>query len=180
MHMILMTRGVNTEFERWKKFMETQMFLWKRKHLLKDEMGNFIKDKDGKNIINSNGEYMKVQGVLRPIQLFEYIFPDKSPILQNGKEVGEIDNVIPVLAMMGNLHQNVNNLRKEVKGPSWILRKSMNLKPIPKMPEALTKLDRTQITDKFVPMEGMAVYPVGIKEDVFGVNENYGSEQEML
>lgn len=180
MHIILMVRGINDQFERWKKFMETQMWLWKRYPILQDKFGNFIKDKDGNNISSSQPIYNEVQGALRPIQFFEYVFPETSPVMQNGKEVGEISNIVPVLAMMGNLHKNVNDLRPEAKTASWFVRKSMKLDPIPQIPEEIKKLDRTQITEKMVPMEGMAVYPLGIKKDVVQEYTNYGTKQEGL
>ena len=42
----------------------------------------------------------------------------------------------------------------------------MKLKPIPKIPEEIASQPREMITGRFVPMDAMAVYPLGIREDV--------------
>lgn len=171
MHLLLMTRGVIDKFEVWKKFMETQMFWWKRT-----------------NLKTNKDEYSKVQGVLRPIQLFEYVFPETShvPVAAdkdgNPTKVVERDNLKEVLAMM-NL-QNAFPLRPEVSSYAWLLRKMVGFKPIPK--ETINDIkgkDRSMITHRFVVDDntGMAVYPLGIKKDVtqdfnFENGESYHQE----
>ena len=77
---IFLVRGTNQSFEVWKKFMETQMFIWKRQRLLRDEKGNFIPDGIDENgnekFKRGNEELTKVQGALRPMQIFEYTVPE--------------------------------------------------------------------------------------------------------
>lgn len=168
MHLILMTRGINQSFEVWKKFMETQMFNWKRKNLQVCECGQALVGHDDKvcklHKFTPREEFTKVQGALRPIQLFEYVFPQES--LQE------------VLAMM-ELHKNYNNLRPEMAKVAWILRRAMGASKIPDMPD-LQKKDSFEITQKYVPMHGMAVYPIGIKKDNIQEYPEYGYKQEGL
>jgi hypothetical protein len=148
--MILMTRGINRSFEEWKKFMETQLFNFKQVPILRDAQGNHLKNPDG---TTQYGPEMitRVQGALRPIQLFEYVFPQES--------LGE------VLAM-----QNIQNcfpLRPEVSSWAWIIRKMMGAKKIPQeFLDTIKNKQSWEITSKYVPMMGQAVYPLGIKEDV--------------
>ena len=151
--MLLMTRGINQSFEVWKMFMQSQMFDFRQQPLLKDDKGNFIEDGVDEN---GNKKYKRgpqtmtrVQGALRPIQLFEYVFPEES--LQE------------VLAMM-NQHKQYNHMRPEVNNYAWILRKMTRFKKIPDMPE-LQKKEAWEITQKYVPPQGVGVYPLGIKED---------------
>ena len=97
MHFVILTRGAPEQVDVWKKFMETQMFNWKRKPLLKDDKGNFIPDgvdeKGNPKFKRGNDEFTRVQGALRPISFYEYVFPEEC--------LGE------VLAMM-NIHKAQN------------------------------------------------------------------------
>jgi len=150
MHLILMTRGIQQSRDLWKKFMETQMFKFPQTPLMPDGLGGFMKDKDGNFIRAEKPLPNLVQGALRPIELWEYVFPDQS--LQE------------VLAMQGL--QNSFPLRPEVNNYAWIVRKLMGAKPIPK--DVLNDIKGKkswEITKKNVPMAGMAVYPLGIKLD---------------
>lgn len=149
MHLILMTRGIQQSRDLWRKFMETQWFDWKRQPILKDDNNNFLRNPDG-SLKRGADQFSRVQGALRPIELWEYVFPQES--LQE------------VLAMM-NMHKSYNNLRPEVKNYAWILRKLTGAKKIPDMPE-LQKKEPWEITQKSIPMNGMCAYPIGIREDV--------------
>lgn len=193
MHVILMTRGLQQSRDIWKTFMQAQWFWFRQKPIAKYEQdiiaedgktiihkkGDFIKnpdgtykhvaaryaedvlDKDGKTVLHKKGDIIynedgtekelitltKVQGALRPFELWEYVIPQES--LQE------------VLAMQ-NAHQHP--LRKDIQAVAWGLRKLMGAKKIPDMPD-LAKKEYWQVTDKFIPMAGMAVYPIGIRED---------------
>lgn len=184
MHLILMTRGINDSFERWKKFMETQWFLWARYPMLKDKDGKYIPDG-----IDENGfpkfkvgeiQPSRIQGSLRPIQLFEYVFPKDGIRMVNGKpEVAPNTNFYEALAMM-NCH-SCFPLRKEISLPGWALRKMMGAKPIPQeILDAVKDKKREEITEKFVPMDGHAVYPIGIRDDSTHDYQEYGYRQEGL
>lgn len=165
-----MTRGISHSRDMWKKFMETQMFNFRQKPLLKDAQGNFIPDgvdANGQPKYKSGEETIaRVQGALRPIELWEYVFPQES--LQE------------VLAMM-EMHKTYDKLRPEVQNYAWIMRKLTGAKKIPDMPE-LKKKESWEVTQKHIPMLGMCAYPLGIKEDnvqdyIFG---NDGFHQEGL
>lgn len=129
--------------------METQMFHWKRKPILKDANNMFLKDEDG---IYKKGpdEFTLVQGALRPIEFWEYVFPE--------------ERFAEVLAMQ-NL-QGAFPLRPEVNNWAWIMRKLLRAKKIPNdLINEIKDKQSWQITQKFIPMGGMAVYPIGWKPD---------------
>ena len=148
MHLILLTRGIQQQVDLWKMYMQTQMFNWKRQPLLRDKDGKFIKNEDG-TYKRGAEEFTKVQGALRPIQLYEYIFPKEC---------------LPEVLGMMDLHKQ-GELRPEMKKVAWLLRKGMGAKPMPDIPEIKDK-EIYQITNKFVPTNAVATYPIGIREDI--------------
>lgn len=169
MHVFLMTRGIKQSRDLWVKFMETQMFHWKRRPVLKDANNNFLKNPDGTYQLGKE-EFTKLQGALRPIEFWEYVIPQ--------------ERLAETLAMM-NCHKCFP-LRPEVNNWAWILRKLLHAKKIPQdLINEIKDKEPYQITDKYVPMMGMAVYPLGIREDqthVYtwdeGKKEAVGYEQE--
>ena len=152
MHLILLTRGINQEVEIWKTFMQSQMFWWKRQPLVKDEKGQYIPDgtnEDGTVKYKRGAEQTtRVQGVLRPIQLWEYVIPEEC---------------LPELLAAMNL-QNTGKLRPEVNKVAWMLRKGMGAKPVPQFPEIVGKTTE-QLTSRFIPHNAVATYPIGVKYD---------------
>lgn len=161
-----MTRGINQNFELWKKYMETMWFNFRQTPLLKDDKGNYLKDEKG-DYVHGKEQIARVQGALRPLQLFEYVFPQES--LQE------------VLAMI-NMHKSYNELRPEVTKYGWMMRKITGYKKIPDMPD-LKKKEAWEVTSKYVPMFGMAVYPLGIREDIvqdYTFPDGQGFHQEGL
>ena len=162
MHLIFLTRGINNSFKQWKSFMECQWFDFRQKPILKDDKGNFLKNPDGTYQYGPE-TIVKVQGSLRPIQLFEYVFPEES--LQE------------VLAM-NECHKDYNELRPEINLIAWSLRKMMGAKKIPDMPD-LKKKERWEITQKYTPHQGVAIYPIGMRTDIkkdFIFKDPYGTE----
>ena len=164
MHLVLLTRGAPEQVDIWKKFMETQMFDWKRRPLLRDDKGNFIKKEDG-TYERGPDVFTRVQGALRPIQFYEYVFPEEC--------------LPEVLAMM-NIHKAESlKLRPEVATPAWFIRKIMKLKPVPVIPE-LQGEETYQLTNKWVPTTTVATYPIGIRSDFkkdFIFNMGDGTQQ---
>lgn len=170
---VCMTRGVEAQFEQWKKFMGSQMFPWKRKNLKVCKCGHPPEEHDEKEgckikkcpclKFEPREEIMRVAGTLRPIQLFEYVIP--------------ADGIPTFLTMQGTLPTSFLHgakLRKETELIGWAIRKGMGLKKMPtyskeEFDEALKNCYQ------YVPMDGMAVYPLGIKEDKFGPID-FGSE----
>jgi len=144
MHLILLTRGILSQMEDWKALMRAQRFPWKRKNLKTGEEEQDV-----------------VQGALRPIQIWEYVFPEES-----------LNDVLGNLQIEGPIE------RPEIKSISWALRKMLKLKQIPKMPEGGYKVSgytplgtingkpMAPIPANNMYMQGVAVYPIGIKEDI--------------
>lgn len=143
MHLVLMTRGILRQVEELKSLLQAQRFPWKRKNLKngKEEMGI-------------------VQGALRPIQFWEYVFPEE-----------HLDNVLGAMQIKGPIQ------RPEIKNVSWMLRKMLKLEQIPTNDSIMTTGYTPAGTlngEKFptVPVhnmivDGVAVYPIGIKKDPF-------------
>jgi hypothetical protein len=150
MHFVFAARGILHGMEMYQKFLETQMFPFSQLPILKDEKGNFLKNEDGTyKHADKPLDGIKVQGALRPIQLYEYIFPEEC--------------LPQVLAMMG-LNKDYDNMRPEMTPISWTLRKMLHLQKIPDMPD-VKKKEAWEITQDIIPYLGVAVYPIGIKKD---------------
>lgn len=163
MHVILATRGILRSTEEWQDFMRAQMWKWLRWPVLKDEKtGEFLKNPDGTYKL---GEPIltKVQGALRPIQLWEYVIPEKGVKFVDGKIV-ETDNLPEAFAMMNE--RKPWQTRPDMVVPLWILRKAFGAEKIPEMP-ILQEKEPHMITEKFVPSNGngVAVYAAGIRKD---------------
>lgn len=140
-----MTRGILRQVEELKSLLQAQRFAWKRKNLKtgKEEMG-------------------LVQGALRPIQFWEYVFPEEA-----------LDDVLGALQITGPI------VRPEIKNVSWMLRKMLKLEPIPKKEAKDMKVTGYRpggtLNDEPFPVipvhnmvvDGVAVYPMGIKKDPF-------------
>jgi len=180
--MILMTRGIQHCHDIWKTYMQTQWFLWGRQRLLQDDKGNFLKNPDG-SFQRGELEPTKVQGALRPIQLWEYVFPkDGIQFVKDKAEIVPNKNFYEVLAML-NQHQKYQNMRPELSLSGWILRKLMGAKKVPNIPDDIKKKEDYMITDKHIPMDGMSTYPIGVREDVMAdivFPGNVGYYQESL
>lgn len=138
-----MTRGILRQVEEFKSLLQAQRFAWKRK-----------------NLTTGKEEIMTVQGALRPIQLWEYVFPEEA--LQD---------------VLGALQITHPTDRKEIKNVSWFMRKMLRLDQIPtqKMEDFKVTGYRPQgtLNGEQMPVipvhqmfvDGVAVYPIGIKKD---------------
>lgn len=140
MHLVFMTRGIDKQVQELRARLNAQMFSWKRKNL-----------DTGKEELNM------VQGALRPIQIWEYVFPEE-----------HLKNVLVGMGIAGPIK------RPEIKKASWFLRKMLRLGQVPEV-DGLAMGYRPAGTLNGEPMpatlvhnmitEGVAVYPVGIKKD---------------
>jgi len=137
-----MTRGIKQNRDLFVKFMETQMFNWKTKDL-----------KTGKDV------WQTVQGALRPVELWEYVFPEES--------LGE---VLEMLKINPKNQEKYGNLSQSLQLKT--LRKMLNAEPIPED----TELKQTH----FVFVNGMGIHPIGIKKDEFKDVKEWNRGQEML
>ncbi len=122
MHLFLMTRGARHLRETWMAFMQSQMFPFGQEKL----------DKDGKK----TGEIVKgnAQGVLRPIELWEYIFPEEHLDLV-------VNNITDVAEDGSISHGDFNSLKGR-----WMLkplRMALGAKKLPKI-----KIDPRRIIPK--------------------------------
>jgi len=158
MHFVFATRGINHQVELWKNFMQAQMFTYQRENLkvcqcgIEKEKHPTKECKDFKPKIEHN----IVQGALRPIQLWEYVFPkEHKDMVLTSLNVEPTGKVHPFAATFN----------------SMALRKAMGLKKVKYTP---TKEFRYMFRD------GVALYPIGIKEDVIGEWKDIGYRQEML
>ena len=144
-----MTRGIQSAIDQWKTFMQSQMFDFRQRPLLKDEKGNFIQNEDG-TYKRGDEVITRVQGALRPIQLWEYVFPEES--LQE------------VIAMQQQI-KSYNQLRPEVAKVAWLLRKGMGARKVPDMGPEFQKKSPWEVTQKFIPMTGVGIYFLGVRDD---------------
>ena len=143
--------------------MQSQMWDWLRWEVVKDEKGEFVRNPDGSYKISEKPELTSVQGALRPIQLWEYVMPEKGVKIIDDKIV-ETDNLIEFFAMLNE--RDPTNYRKDMVAPLWILRKAFGAEKIPEMPDLKNK-ELYQITRKYVPSNGfgVATYASGIRKE---------------
>ena len=130
MHLFLIVRGIKKEFDDLINHLQTQYF-----PLLRTDV------ETGKS------HEVMVQGALRPIQLFEYVFPKES---------------LPVVLTSLQLNDGAKGYWGEKKGAKakWglpFLRKVLGCKPMPNIP-ATDKI-------KIISRKGVGIEPIGIKED---------------
>lgn len=127
MHLFLISRGVNHQVEVWKTFMQSQFYTWNRQNL---ETGKW--------------EQVQVQGALRPIQLWEYVFPEE-----------HLPNVVKNLG----IETDGWNSTFAQKSMADILRKALGAEKIP------SGLILPSEKDRFMQIQGVAIHPIGIKKD---------------
>src|SRR3990167_9827885 len=109
MHAYFLTRGIMNTRDEWVDFMKTRMFPWKRKNLATDQW-----------------ETLMVKGALRPIELWEYVFPEEC-LQEVFAMQHRADGKFPLIDKVSNN----GALRPEIKNYALLLQKLMKLKPIP-------------------------------------------------
>jgi len=143
MHLYFISRGIKQNRDLFVKFMETQMFMWKRKDL-----------KTGEEKLDG------VQGALRPVELWEYVFPEE---------------VLP--EVLGMMHIDPKDADKygalDQSMQTKVLRKMLGAK---KIPEDTPVIGNTH----YVFLDGMALHVLGIKEDPKVDVPKWGVNQELL
>lgn len=138
MHLFFMTRGVKHNRDVFVTHMQSQFFPWTRKNL-----------KTKKN------EVANVQGALRPIELWEYVFPEE-----------HLDEVLTMINA-GQPHWG-NGKAKYLVGA---LRKVLGAVKLPKWEKVPT--------NKYIFREGVGIEIIGIKKDE-RADAPWGYNQEML
>lgn len=175
-HIYFITRGVKHSRDLFVKHMETQYFPWKRK------------DKDGNEILN------RVQGQLRPIELWEYVVPEENinealtmmNIDQNYWGNKKIKALVPILRkLLGATKLKYTTEKEDREAMKKLLNNAkVNPKDINKIiddniKEYKRKGYRVVNTSKFVYREGLGVEVIGVKKDKKGIwnQEGYKGEQ---
>jgi len=166
MHLYFYARGISHQVELWKIFMQSQFWKWKRY--------NLKKKKD---------EFILVQGSLRPsfYGTWEYVFPKEC--------------LADVLSIMGIANPHTKKDGYAGKGyftfansiRNFGARKLLGAKAIPKkIWEAADKIEPSILIDStwrglsHCRVDGVAIHPIGIKEDVEYTWKETGYRQEML
>lgn len=130
MHLFFIVRGVQHQVDQWKMWMQTTLWPWR------------VKDKE-----TGQEDIMAVQGALRPIQLYEFVFPE--------------EHLQEVLTMM-----NFSEGKTGYWGKGWAkymlapLRKILGAKPIPTLPPSPRA--------RYIYREGVGLEGIGIKSDAKG------------
>lgn len=163
MHLYFIPRGITHQWEMCSKFLQTQMFAWKRKNL-----------KTGKE------EITMIQGSLRVAgPFYEYVFPEECL-----KEVLDMMGYFdPVHTEWGiNDFKNFWLRRMLGNGVRKIPKKIKDYPEIPKMSLIATNKEGKQTYQdyRFIEKKGIIFDFIGIKKDIRASHEAWGYEQEML
>lgn len=115
------------------------------------------------NLKTGKEEFVQVQGGLRRTPFgYEYIFPEEC-----------LDEVLTML----NIDEKTG-----AGDQGWTLSKSQLFFLRKMIGHGIEKIPKYKqiVTNRYVEMRGVAIYPIGIKRDARGSNEKWGYEQEML
>lgn len=123
MHLIFATQGIKPCVDAMMNDLQAQFFPWP----MKDKDGNKLKDE-------------VIQGALRPIQLWMYVFPEEC--------LDEVCNTIGIKEKSGY---------KEFSSKATALRKIMNADKIPKIDP--------NVPGRIIRKSGVGIIPIGIKKD---------------
>jgi len=135
-----MTRAIKQQRDLFVMMMQSQFWKWTRT-----------------NLKTKKEEITQVQGALRPVELWEYVFPEEC--------MDEVFTMMNVQIPKGN-YWGLSALNRE------LLRKGIG-KDVQKIPKY-----NIVPTNKYVELRGVAIYPIGIKKDPVG--ELYDYKQELL
>ena len=139
MHLYFISRGIKHERDLFVTTLQSQFWPWKRTNL-----------KTGKE------EMTLVQGSLRPVELWEYVFPEEH---------------LPQVMAMTQMAPGMANSVDLLGAKAAFLRKSIGCKKIP-------KFDIPEV-NRIINIRGMSLTPIGIKKDEFRDME-WGYHQEAL
>lgn len=176
-HIYFMTRGVKHSRDLFVEHMACQYFPWKRK------------DKDGKDILH------RVQGQLRPIELWEYIVPEdhvnEALTMMNIEEPYFGNKKLKALVPIARKFLGAKKLKYTTEKEDRIAMKKIledakvDPKEIPKIIDANIKDYKRRgyrfvNTNKFIFREGLGVEVIGVKKDKKGIwhKEGYTGEQD--
>lgn len=151
MHLVFLTRGHIREVEEYIKFLQTIPF-------------NF----PIKNEVDGSIQNTTLWAGVRPIQLWEIVFPEKTNL--NGIETDSLDFLMNTLSLSKEHSQDMN--RPFLNKYAWLLRKMLKLHPIPDIKPTL----------KYpFPLKYVQTIPIGWKEDEYGkLNETPNISHEKI
>lgn len=146
MHLYFGLRGIKHMRDMTITHLQTQWFPWKRKNL-----------KTGEE------ETTFLQGSLRPVELYEYVFPEEC-----------LEEVLTMLKMTDeNIDYHENSLGKIGKFFLNKFRSILGLEPIPRG-------IKREPPKHIIPLEGVTLHPIGIKKDIKKDMPEFGYYQEMI
>ena len=162
-HLIFATRGIYASVQQLIHDLTAQRFWWRRVNM-----------KEGDEHFGETMD-VPVQGALRPIQLWEYVYPKESPEEPGNLKSPMIDNTKLMLRSFDISGPN----HYEPKALGWgvnLMRKKLGLKEIP-------KVEDMSGPQRFIHLAGTSIVPIGIKDDEYKIHD-FGPagkwEQEML
>ena len=138
MHFVFATQGIKSQVDMFVNDLQAQFFKWPMKDV-----------KTGKEID------AVVQGALRPIQLWMYVFPEES--------LDEVLNTFEMDKYRGN---------KMFQPQAFAIRKAMGLKKVPESDPSIPR--------RMIRKAGVDIMPIGIKKDKYGEFNNSGRAHELL
>jgi len=170
MHLYFITRGIKQQRDSFVTFMQAQMFRWKRKNLASEVELKKKSDDDIKEILFKTGivfpeynrekaieflatEHMQVQGSLRPVELWEYVFPEEClPEVLTALEIKPEDRAYNNdLGIKGKIKKLGNKTKLAM------LRKTLGAEEIPEYTPVQT--------NRYIEKRSVAIHPIGIKKD---------------
>lgn len=150
MHLIFGTRGVQHMVDMWHTHMQSIAMPFPRKNLDVCECGRTLKEHEGKEAVckdfKPRPEDLIVQGALRPIQMWEYVFPKD-----------QLNLVLNTLNIKPKGLTQPEGMNKYAA----LMRKAMKLKPIPDEIPDTPKIPLVSVHAKHIHF-----FPIGIKEDI--------------
>jgi len=128
MHLYFISRGVKHQRDVWITWMQSQLFSWERT-----------------NLSSGKKEIIPVQGALRPVELWEYVFPEE--------HLDQVLNNMMFTSESAKCYEHVKGKNISMA----VMRKALGAKPIPKF--------KIMPIDKMMRINGVALEPIGIRKD---------------
>src|SRR3990167_3323373 len=155
------TRGIHASMNQMIQDLNAQRFWWRRLNLTPGHAHEGIV------------EDTPIQGSLRPIQLWEYVYPETSP-----KEPGNINSeMIDNTQVMLKSFDLKNKDHYEPKRIGKYVRFAGKMAGLDPIPEA-----KPEGPYRFIHLPGISIIPIGVKKDEYKIHD-FGEagkyEQEM-
>lgn len=156
-HFIFGTRGIYASVQQMIQDLNAQRFWWRRKDL-NEYLPNGKPNPNFNKIIDN-----RVQLILRPIQLWEVVYPKESPI-NPGDPKSEMEDNTQIIMRSLDIKDENHYIPKSIGKYVKFVGKMLGLKPIPELKDPLG-------TIREVHLVGNSIIPIGIKEDEYKVHD---------